>query len=70
MSKPKAEQCHEPIERRTPGKRYVNARWRCGNRTTNVTGYCHQHNYEYRQARYREKIGVADQSDHPEKEQK
>lgn len=41
ISKPN--QCHETLERRGKGLRYVYARWRCKKLTKHPSGYCHLH---------------------------
>lgn len=43
-----ATRCNHWWERRTPGKRYVNARGQCTRTTAHPSGYCKEHRYGYR----------------------
>jgi hypothetical protein len=41
--KPRAGRCHYSIEKGDPKKRYVDSRRQCRNKTTDPSGYCHEH---------------------------
>lgn len=41
-------QCQHWCERRSAGRRYVNARWQCSRETWHPSGYCSAHRYPYR----------------------
>lgn len=43
-----SQRCQNWWERRTPGKRYVNARGQCKRMTAHPSGYCSTHRYSYR----------------------
>ena len=63
MRRIRSERCAHWWERRTPGKRYVNARGQCTRMVAHPSGYCKEHRYGYRwseqhEAKYRKDKAV------------
>lgn len=58
-SKRKAVRCADWWERRSLGRRYVNARGQCKRLTAHPSGYCKAHRFGYRWTDEQEKAALA-----------